>query len=418
MSKLKRNSWLLTSLIAIAAVALFGCDDGGGSETGNDTSGTDMAGGDTATGDTNTGSDTNTNGDTGGTDTSMAEEVPITWPASPDEFVSTSSSVTYVATLEIPALDANDVPECCRDFGEISRDYVEAVADGLEPTNEIDNALAGLADSIQGIAPDFSLQDTLDEQIMSGSLALLFDHREFNGMATDDDNFVLVGLLGSFADPTTYAEASAGTGTFNINPASFVSGGEPLIKFNPAIMASGEMSAGPSTFQLTFPLGFANLDVAVSDTLIAGTASVEANGVSYTSGTLSGYVEIEELIAAINALMASPDCECLGLGDTPLYEYDASTGEITDNCVDQNTANTECETMDEEICRTLGGGTVEGVPIPLCGALPGFVTAVADIDVDGDCATDPEGCAFEALSLGLRWTGVPGTIEGLEMSMP
>src|SRR5690606_26709553 len=111
---------------------------------------------------------------------------------------------------------------------------------------------------------------TLAEQIEAGSLILLWTHQELDG-AIDEDNFVMGGLLGEFAEGTDFTSAAAGTGSFNVDPAAFKPGtGEPLIVFNPATMdddgsrcaatanfsdaADGRLCSSTPTFNLSIPL--------------------------------------------------------------------------------------------------------------------------------------------------------------------
>src|SRR5690606_10680813 len=157
----------------------------------------------------------------------------------------------------------------------------------------------------------------LELSIQSGGLVLLMDHRLLDGL-DDTDGFVLTVLAGDPAEsPFDYAEAVAGDGHFDIEPASFLPGsGRPATIFNPAAMTAGAMSAGPEDFFLTVPLGGAVLDLPVQGAIIQGTVTDSGAppmlALTYETGTISGYVESEDVRAAINTFMAS-ECACLGL---------------------------------------------------------------------------------------------------------
>ena len=393
---LKKTRFLLI-LLAIAGLSFVSaCDDGAGNENPTDTT----TAGDTAEDvSADTPSDvTTTNPDTTVEDTVViGEPLPITWPTAPADYTANLSS--YINTLTIPATDKDDGPACCRDWGNISRDYI------LNGTNQNDNAFAKLAD---GLKTFFNLQETLDAQLVDGSFALIWDHQEFNGETTDADNFVLVGLFGAFANATDFTTASAGTGEFTISDTSFKTGtGEPLIFFNPAEMTAGAMAAGPSTFYLNLPLGIVTLSLAVSEALIEATATVGADGVTYSTGTLSGYIAIADVVDAVNLYVSSPTCTCLGL-QGPLYTLN-SDGTITTACV--TGAADLCTAADENICVTLASKEpAGGLPFSVCDYLPTLLTGLTDLDLDGNCATDRDNCDYEGLSVGFGWTAVPATI--------
>lgn len=313
------------------------------------------------------------------------DEVSITWPATPEDFADSANANTYISELITPEILDNE-PTCCKDFGDISK-------------NEgIDNALAELDEAIAGFGA--SLAGSLQNGINQGSVVILLDHRELSG-ADDADGFVLSWLNGAFADGTSYANASSGQGQFLLAADSFDAGtGEPQIVFNPAQMVLGEMSAGPAPVSLLLPLDDAFLSVTVQNAEVTGTATLSLDGVAYTAGTISGYIEVENLIDALNELAAS-SCGCLGL-QQPLFEE--VDGEYVGNCVDNVAA--ACPNQDEEICRVIGGN----VALPngeFCGVLPNLFEGSADISTNGDPDT------YEALSLGLEWVGVNAEVTGI-----
>ncbi len=322
---------------------------------------------------------------------------PFNWPDSPQDYA--FGPVAYVHKLIIPTVSSTDGPTCCRDWGAISKDNVR------EGTDLMDNALASLA---KALVLFVNVQEMLDEQLEAGSFALLWDHQDFAGGA-QDPSFFLVGLFGDYAGTTTYAEASAGNGTFSVSEKSFKpNSGEPLIYFSGASMTASNLNAGPSLFRLTLPLGFVNLDVAVSDAQVTGRANFDGDKISYFEGTLSGYVKVADVVDAVNEIVASPACECLGLTG-PLYVMEEDGSITASACMQTAAAHALCSTVDEEICAVLAAGP-QSISMSLCTMLPTLLVAQADIDLNGDCATDPVGCAYEALSIGLQWEAVPAVV--------
>ncbi len=310
--------------------------------------------------------------------------IDVTWPTTPTEYAATTT-VTYVSSLQLPDIGGDDDrPLCCRDFGAISRD------------EGVDNSLAILRSTIAGF--DYDLNDLLRNTIESGDLVVLLDHRELDG-PDDPDNFALAWLRGVFEGGTSFAQASAGNGTYLLDPDSLTATGEPRLLFNPATMRGGEMAAGPARLNLLLPIAFTTLDVTVEDASISGTASIQTDGVAYTGGEISGWVEIEEIFGNVNRIVAA-QCECLGLGNTPLFEQDAD-GDWRANCVDD--VPLLCA---DDLCHTLAGKDINDGGT--CNLARQVLPALADIDTDGDRSR------FEAISIGLEWTGVTGEVVGVE----
>ena len=370
------------------------------SSSGTDTSGgtTDTSGGNTDTsggGNDGTSSteDTNTSsGDTGSTSGTIDALNP-TFPADPAGYATENAkSISYVKSLVIPE-NGDEGPTCCDKF-----------EGSLYPDEEFDNGLAYLAPLIEGQLKDENgnpqkLSDLLSDQIASGTVTILWDHIQLDG-ADDADGFILAGLLGAFAEGTTFdgaggtKNASTGAGEFLINASSFKAGtGDPIIAFNPVSMSGGNMQAGPGPFTLNLPiLGF-DLSLQVSETRITGEATISAEGVTYANGTLSGYVKIADIFGALNDVAGT--CDCLGLNGGDLIALNADKWE----CTIATTAFEACAGDPESICDTLSGAG------QVCGFL-GVITGVLDIDTDGDTKGD-------ALSLGLQWDGVTGAVTGI-----
>lgn len=309
------------------------------------------------------------------------------WPATADDYVYGPSS--YVHMFTIPAIEA-DAPTCCLDFGSNSKDQLE---DG---TDNLDNAYARIADGLQTF---FSIQDNIDTAIDSGALTLLLDHRQLDG---DPDDFYLVQFSGSFEGGTNYVAASGGSGTFLAELAGFVSGtGEPVSVYDAS--RSEDLVAGYST-TVQLPLMFMNalVQVPVQEARIAATARFGVGGVSYVTGTLSGYVRVADVFAAFNEVILSTVCACLDLA-APVY-VETGANEWASECV--GAAASVCTQPAEQICVALANRSATS----LCSLAPGFLSGggdAVDIDMDGDLTN-----GYEALSLGLEWAAVPGIIVG------
>jgi hypothetical protein len=312
-----------------------------------------------------------------GPDAAPDAHPPIDWPDAPGDYVPTSLS--YMSTIAIPSFDGNGDPVCCHDFGNISKDSIE------QGTDKIDNALSRVAELLLSVGTN--LQDEIDAALESGTLLNLLDHRD---LASGDGPFILVQFLASFAPGTTYVQASAGAGSFVIDPISFVNGtGEPTNYFVNAAMTGGAMTAGPSTLHLSLPFGSATLEMQLIDARVTGRATLGAGGVSYGDGTVAGVVRLDELFGAFNAYLEQA-CGCLALTD-PVY-YQDDFGDWQAACVPD--AEVRCTLPGESPCVNLGDSQ------EVCSFLPIVLRNSADINLDVDSTR------YEALSAGFHWTGV------------
>lgn len=300
--------------------------------------------------------------------------VPFTWPVSPTTYADSATQSSFLFELIVPEL-VDGIPTCCKEFGAISKN---------EGT---DNALATLNETLLLFGAD--IQPPLTQAIESGSAVILLDHRELDG-ADDQDNFVLAWIAGEFANGTSYATASAGTGEFRVLNETFVAGtGEPVVNFNPARMQGSQMSAGPRSLGFSLPFLGSSLTIDISEAEVNGLATINANGVSYTDGALSGYVTLESMYGAINTIL-DQNCGCLGANRT-IYTQDGA-GAWAGACVAD--VATLCPSAPEEICRILAGTSLGSGQV--CGLLPGVLEGSADIDADRDDL-------YESLSIGFEW---------------
>jgi hypothetical protein len=74
----------------------------------------------------------------------------------------------------------------------------------------------------------------------------------------------------------------------------------------------------------------------------------------------------------------------------------------TGTCI--TTADTSCTLPAEEVCVTLADSNLFGSPPQVCGILPTILQNQADIDLNSNSDV------YEAMSVGLEFTGVNGSI--------
>jgi hypothetical protein len=347
------------------------------------------------------------NGNCGGSTTTTTTSTtsttlsgPPVWPASPDQYQ--PGEVSYLDTLTMPdtvevAGARRTVATCCKDFGEISKDFIE------NGTNDIDNALALLAAGLTSFGVDF--QAILDDSITSGDLVILLDHQGLNPASLPDE-FALVQLVGAFEGSTTYTEAASGSGTFLLSRDAFVPGtGEPRNYDYPSLMTADSMSAGPFTLTLTIPFGFFSLDLETAAAEISAMPGVIApEGVPYSDGKISGYLRVDDVFDALNAVLRSDTCACLGL-TSDLY-FKLQNGSWVGAC--RSDAATACSDPSESLCVSLAGNNVLADPPQVCSVIPSIISQQADLDLNDDPSQ------YEGLSIGLRFTAVGGQIVGVK----
>ncbi|MBT8495273.1 MAG: hypothetical protein KJO07_19660, partial [Deltaproteobacteria bacterium] len=152
--------------------------------------------------------------------------------------------LSYIDTLTIPSVSGQE-PSCCYDFGEISKNG----------TGTDDNALAIIANNPLLEFAGIDFQQVLDDTLENGDQVLLLNHV---GLTGPDDSFRMDGLQGDFAEGTTYTEASAGTGSFVIDPSSYDGNGDALISLTGGLTGT-DMAVGPGDFAFEIPFGVTTL---------------------------------------------------------------------------------------------------------------------------------------------------------------
>jgi hypothetical protein len=205
-------------------------------------------------------------------------ETKCDWAGSVPSF--TWGPAGVVSALKTPDTPA-DIQTTCFDY----------TGDGLG-----DNGLKGLSGQING--PLATLVDNV-------TTAILF---ELAGVTdfTPTPSFHLNGLMGKSAatPPTT-------TGDFRVLESSYVTAVcAPMIQFRNASIAGGTIAAGPSEFQLSFPVSDGvMLDATILQAKFKAdiTVGATAAGFAATNGVLSGILTKQELETALARLQATCD---------------------------------------------------------------------------------------------------------------
>ncbi len=316
---------------------------------------------------------------------------------------------SYINTLTFPPVDLQAEvydPECCHDFGPISRDFIE------NGTNLKDNGVAVLAAALAAITGT-DLNAVVAGAIATGEIVHLLDHR---GIATTQaeavgiaggEPFILHWLQGRFAPGTDFAAANSGTGEFLIQPSSFEPGTTvPRERFTDAAFGPTTMIANGDTFGVAVPFGGLLIQLPIELVRVTGThAGATEDGVTYSDGAVSGVVRVDDMFAAVNGFLRGPQCTCLGIA-TDVFTKDIDGVWVGTGCIE---SAIECISSDERLCVLMAEefDLDDELAMGACDVIPTVTGNIADIDLDGDTAT------FEGLSSGERFTAVTATISGV-----
>jgi hypothetical protein len=300
-------------------------------------------------------------------------------PGLPEDYVF-SSDVSIVTSLGLaeddPTTPDVDEGDCCFDFNGDD-----------EPDNGLGGLLASLGSFLGDSLGDDGVNGMIQEQIDDGTLTILFEQVGLDS-AVDDEQLTLNGFFGEMSE-----------GGYAVDPTSFIDGtSTPYIMFDNAAIAGGELTAGPSLFSVTIPLGEFGFDIALdaADTEIwSNVTAGETGGLNWTDGILGGVVPMQQLVDALNGLGAS--CDCLGLDGGDMLELKAedklgcgaALSDATPSCTEE---------ADGSLC--VGIADNKGL---VCTAI-GIIKPDIDTDLSGK---------KDSFSLGLRFEGIPATITGL-----
>jgi hypothetical protein len=300
-------------------------------------------------------------------------------PGLPEDYVF-SADASVITSLGLAEDDATtpdvDEGDCCFDFN----------GDG-EPDNGLGGLLASLGSFLGDSLGDEGVNGLIQEQIDDGTLTILFEQVGLDS-ADDDDALTLNGFFGEMAE-----------GGYAADPSSFIEGtSTPYIMFDNAMIAGGELTAGPSLFSVTIPLGEFGFDIALdaADTEIwSNVTAGEAGGLNWTDGILGGVVPMQQLVDALNGLGNS--CACLGLDGNDMLELKA---EDKLGCTPALTGASPACTEDADGSLCVGIADNKGL---VCTAI-GIIKPDIDTDLSGK---------KDSFSLGLRFEGAPAVITGL-----
>jgi hypothetical protein len=256
-------------------------------------------------------------------------------------------------------------------FSSIILETDASVGADLDGDGDADNALGALLNDLGTLLGDADLNAQLAESIEEGSLSLGATWPSFaDGLADSGDADIHMFAL---VDPD---DNPATTDEYLADRESFIEGTQsPIIQFNGASVSGGALTAGPSNFNLTVPLGEIALNVTISEAEIEGNLSEDAGGIAASGVTLAGVLSLENLIDALNAFLQSGQCTCLGL-EGPLI--DLSLGAGPQACVGQFDDST-CADEGQDLCATIAGACILAVPV---------IAGQTDIDLDGDGTSD------------------------------
>lgn len=302
--------------------------------------------------------------------------------------------VSYVTEIRLTTSD-----DCCFDF---------------DDDEEMDND-NGLGDLLANptLAPiladqGFDINQTLADQIASGSLVLLLETKGLEDLTTDTD-VTVNGFYGVDGDEDLTNNA-AGTSTFKANQSAFIEGtASPYISFMGSTVTAGTLEAGPSLFNLNIPLLGANLNLAVEATRFEAAISEGALGAARgvamggeDGAKLGGYIALESVSDAFNTYL-NASCTCITKKDggeaDPYVSIDDSRA--TEVRLSINIKNgTDCTEPEEDTCKSVGD------------ALGQFGALLAGL-IRPDIARD--GLQKDAISVGVRIKATSADVSEVDM---
>lgn len=182
-------------------------------------------------------------------------------------------------------------------------------------TGGIDNQFSRLAPDLDSI---FKIGDKIQENIEEGDLIILFELQNLDAEtidATTNDECVIVevylGFVPGGGGPLLANGGVAPEQTFDLDNRSF-DGDAPRIRFGGKIV-NGKLEAGPATIPLSLPIGSAAIDLNIQD----GRLEATFDGDRLTDGLIGGVLDIEELIASVEAI---EEYESLGVTLRPILK--------------------------------------------------------------------------------------------------
>lgn len=318
---------------------------------------------------------------TGGADTDI-------WPATAADYKLHNG--TFLTTFSFPDVAHDDL--CCRDFGDISRDFIK------NGTNNADNALAAM-DAVLSVASNgkVDLVGPINTAIRVGRYVPLLDHVD---IPSTSGNYQLAYFGGAPADGTTYDIAKTGDGEFLLGPEYFDGdSGKPKLLFGSAAVSAGTLTASEGHFEIPLPVLWGRVLLDVQRVQLTADVAIVDGGVTLTNGEMSGFIKVDDWFKAYNQVV-NEKCGCAALTSDV---YGRGPDGWEEHCLD--TPQGTCADADAVTCGVLLLSSIKDGGI--CKGMFNAVAAAADLNFDDNDQT------YEALSVGMRFSGVQATSTGL-----
>jgi len=167
------------------------------------------------------------------------------------------------------------------------------------PDNEpgVDNQLGPILSSV---GSSIDVEGSLSENILDGSLLLLFEVERVNDRVNDPEVGlnIFIGQMPAGVDAPADADGDGlidSDQTFDINPSSLV-GGEPLVSVSGSII-NGRVHAGPVDIEINLPVA-GGLLLNIRDAEVR----LSIAGDTISAGIIGGALDVDETVATIVAI--------------------------------------------------------------------------------------------------------------------
>lgn len=273
----------------------------------------------------------------------------------------------------------------------------------IDNDGTVNNSLGGFIDTF-GSNLGFSranYNQTVDQLIQSGQLALLLEHESLTGLIGPQTYTINV-LNGA---PRCFAAPDPQGGNFyDVEAASYTPQGVPRTQLAPSTFSSMNQIAGTATptseFIFEFDLAGVILKLPVKGLRITADlnpvlSSLPSKGIALANGLLGGYLALDDMYSTINDFVIA-DCSCVSGPNMPLINVNGSNS----TCNGGFNASSCGGSQIDQACATV---------IDNCSLLTGlFVTFTADINTqnpDTPCGSD-----CDAISVGFDFTAAGARI--------
>jgi hypothetical protein len=263
---------------------------------------------------------------------------------------------------------------------EFDPDIGEDLNDDDFPDNSF-GALFGALMSLPGAGENFDLNRSIATSIEEGDFQLgaAWPGLPATLLDVSDVQLDIFNLVDTDDNPATRDE-------FRVDRDSF-DGADPIVSFVDGSIDGRALDIRSSLFQVPVAFGGVVVVVAIHDAHLTGTVGQDANGITLTDGTLSGAVDVEELFAIFNAIIAGM-CPCI---DGPLWSFEEGS------C--QDIADFSGCGENRDSCAQVGN---------VCSLIPNLLAGAADLDRDGDEENDALSVFFHISMQGTDLVGPHG----------